>query len=597
MTENNIQEEKRSLNFIEQIVEADLAEGKNGGRLQTRFPPEPNGYLHIGHAKAIALDFGIAKKYGGVCNLRMDDTNPQKEDMEYVRAIEHDIEWLGFKWGKVLYASDYFQELWDLAVELIKRGKAYVDEQSAEEIAAQKGTPTTPGIESPYRNRPVEESLKLFEEMNSGNVEPGKMVLRAKIDMTSDNMHFRDPIMYRVLNMPHWRTGNKWNAYPMYDYTHGQCDYWEGVTHSLCTLEFVSHRPLYDLFVDWAKEVDHDLGKHPELNPADNWDINDYRSRQTEFNKLNLTHILLSKRNLLILVNEHVVDGWDDPRMPTISAFRRKGYSPESILAFIDKIGYTKFDALNQMSLFESAVREDLNKRAMRVSAVLDPVKLVITNFPEGKTEVYNAVNNPENEADGTHEIEFSRELWIERDDFMEDAPKKFFRLGPGKEVRLKNSYIIRCPETDCCKKDADGNVVEVYAELIPETKTGEANSNMKIKGKTIHWVSCNHCLEAEVRNYDRLWMVENPRDEVAAYSKEQGKDRIDIDDMRKFLNPDSLEIKKAYVEKWCSTRKPLDYLQFQRIGYYTLDYTSTPDHLVFNKTVGLKDTWKPANA
>lgn len=598
MTENNIiQEEKRSLNFIEQMVEADLAEGKNGGRIQTRFPPEPNGYLHIGHAKAIALDFGIAKKYGGVCNLRMDDTNPQKEDMEYVRAIERDIEWLGFKWGKVLYASDYFQELWDLAVELIKRGKAYVDEQSAEEIAAQKGTPTTPGIESPYRNRPVEESLKLFEEMNSGNVEPGKMVLRAKIDMTSDNMHFRDPIMYRVLNMPHWRTGNKWNAYPMYDYTHGQCDYWEGVTHSLCTLEFVSHRPLYDLFVDWAKEVDHELGKHPELNPADNWDINDYRSRQTEFNKLNLTHILLSKRNLLILVNEHVVDGWDDPRMPTISAFRRKGYSPESILAFIDKIGYTKFDALNQMSLFESAVREDLNKRAMRVSAVLDPVKLVITNFPEGETEVYNAVNNPENEADGTHEIEFSRELWIERDDFMEDAPKKFFRLGPGKEVRLKNSYIIRCPETDCCKKDADGNVVEVYAELIPETKTGEANSNMKIKGKTIHWVSCNHCLEAEVRNYDRLWMVENPRDEVAAYSKEQGKDRIDIDDMRKFLNPNSLEIKKAYVEKWCATRKPLDYLQFQRIGYYTLDYTSTPDHLVFNKTVGLKDTWKPANA
>ena len=597
MTENNIQEEKKSLNFIEQIVENDLAEGKNGGRVQTRFPPEPNGYLHIGHAKAIALDFGIAQKYGGVCNLRMDDTNPQKEDMEYVRAIERDIEWLGFKWGKVLYASDYFQELWDLAVELIKRGKAYVDEQSADEIAAQKGTPTTPGIESPYRNRPVEESLKLFEEMNSGNMEPGKMVLRAKIDMASDNMHFRDPIMYRVLNMPHWRTGTRWNAYPMYDYTHGQCDYWEGVTHSLCTLEFVSHRPLYDLFVDWAKEVDHELGKHPELNPAENWDINDYRSRQTEFNKLNLTHILLSKRNLLILVNEKVVDGWDDPRMPTISAFRRRGYSPESIVSFIDKIGYTKFDALNQMSLFESAVREDLNKRAMRVSAVINPVKLIITNFPEGQTETYNAVNNPENEADGTHEIEFSRELWIERDDFMEDAPKKFFRLGPGKEVRLKNSYIIRCPETDCCKKDADGNVIEVYAELIPETKTGEANCNMKIKGKTIHWVSCNHCLEAEVRNYDRLWLVENPRDEVAAYSKSQGKDRIDIDDMRKFLNPDSLEIKRAYVEKWCATRKPLDYLQFQRIGYYTPDYTSTPDHLVFNKTVGLKDTWKPANA
>ena len=312
---------------------------------------------------------------------------------------------------------------------------------------------------------------------------------------------------------------------------------------------------------------------------------------------LTVGHILLSKRNLLILVNEKVVDGWDDPRMPTISAFRRRGYSPESIVSFIDKIGYTKFDALNQMSLFESAVREDLNKRAMRVSAVINPVKLVITNFPEGQTETYNAVNNPENEADGTHEIVFSRELWIERDDFMEDAPKKFFRLGPGKEVRLKNSYIIRCPETDCCKKDADGNVVEVYAELIPETRTGEANCNMKIKGKTIHWVSCNHCLEAEVRNYDRLWLVENPRDEVAAYSKSQGKDRIDIDDMRKFLNPDSLEIKKAYVEEWCATRKPLDYLQFQRIGYYTPDYTSTPDHLVFNKTVGLKDTWKPANA
>ncbi len=597
MTENNIQEEKKSLNFIEQIVESDLAEGKNGGRVQTRFPPEPNGYLHIGHAKAIALDFGIAQKYGGVCNLRMDDTNPQKEDTEYVEAIKRDIKWLGFKWGKILYASDYFQELWDLAVELIKRGKAYVDEQSAEEIAAQKGTPTIPGTESPYRNRPVEESLKLFEEMNSGNMEPGKMVLRAKIDMASDNMHFRDPIMYRVLNMSHWRTGNKWNAYPMYDYTHGQCDYWEGVTHSLCTLEFVSHRPLYDLFVDWAKEVDHELGKHPELNPKENWDLNDYRSRQTEFNKLNLTHILLSKRNLLILVNEHIVDGWDDPRMPTISAFRRRGYSPEGIVSFIDKIGYTKFDALNQMSLFESAVREDLNKRAIRVSAVLNPIKLIITNFPEGKTETYSAVNNPENEADGTHEIEFSRELWIERDDFMEDAPKKFFRLGPGKEVRLKNSYIIRCPETECCKKDADGNVIEVYAELIPETKTGEANCNMKIKGKTIHWVSCNHCLEAEVRNYDRLWMVENPRDEVSAYSKEQGKDRIDIDDMRKFINPNSLEIKKAYVEKWCATRKPLDYLQFQRIGYYTPDYTSTSDHLVFNKTVGLKDTWKPVNA
>ena len=585
VNEENLNEEKKSLSFVEQIVEEDLKEGKNGGRIQTRFPPEPNGYLHIGHAKAIALDFGIAKKYGGVCNLRMDDTNPQKEDTEYVEAIKRDIEWLGFKWGNIYYASDYFQKLWDLAVALIKEGKAYVDEQSAEQIATQKGTPTTPGTESPFRNRPAEESLRLFEEMNSGKMEPGKMVLRAKIDMASDNMHFRDPIIYRVLNIPHWRTGNKWNAYPMYDFTHGQCDYWEGVTHSLCTLEFESHRPLYDLFVDWIKQVE-----------GNDKPLDDNRPRQTEFNKLNLTHILLSKRNLLILVKEGIVNGWDDPRMPTISAFRRRGYSPEGILAFIDKIGYTKFDALNQMSLFESAVRDDLNKRAKRVSAVLDPVKLVLTNIPEDAVETYTVQNNPENEADGTHEIEFSRELWIERDDFMEDAPKKFFRLGPGKEVRLKSSYIIRCPQENYCKKDAEGNVIEVYAEVIPETKTGEANSNMKIKGKTIHWVSCQHCLEAEIRNYDRLWMVENPRDEVSAYSKEQGKDRIDAQDMLKFINPDSLQVKKAYVEKYLATAKPLDYLQFQRIGYYTPDYDSTPDHLIFNKTVGLKDTWAKIN-
>ena len=571
--------EKKSKNFIELKVEEDLAAGKNGKRVQTRFPPEPNGYLHIGHAKAIAIDFGIAQQYGGVCNLRMDDTNPQKEDTEYVEAIKKDIEWLGFKWGDILYASDYFQQLWDLAVALIKQGKAYVDEQSAEQIAAQKGTPTQAGIESPYRNRPIEESLRLFEEMNSGNIEPGRMVLRAKIDMASDNMHFRDPIMYRVLNIPHWRTGNKWNAYPMYDYTHGQCDYWEGVTHSICTLEFVPHRPLYDLFVDWAKQV-----------AGDDQPLDDNRPRQYEFNKLNLTHILLSKRNLLVLVKEGIVNGWDDPRMPTICGYRRRGYSPEGILSFIDKIGYTTFDALNQMSLFESAVRDDLNKRALRVSAVVDPVKLVITNFPKGEVEVYDAVNNPENEADGTHQKEFSRELWIEREDFMEDAPKKFFRLGPGKEVRLKNSYIIRCPEENCCKKDENGNIVEIYAELIPDTKTGQANSDMKIKGKTIHWVSCNHCLEAEVRNYDRLWNVENPRDAVANYSKENGDIR-GIDAMRPFLNPHSLEIKKAYVEKWCATRKTLDYLQFQRIGYYTVDYDSTPEHLVFNRTVTLKDS------
>ena len=569
---------KKSLNFIEEMVEKDLAEGRNGGRVQTRFPPEPNGYLHIGHAKAIALDFGIAEEYGGVCNLRMDDTNPQKEDTEYVEAIKKDIEWLGFKWGKMLYASDYFQQLWDLAVALIKEGKAYVDEQSAELIAQQKGTPTQPGINSPYRDRPVEESLRLFEDMNSGTMEPGKMVLRAKIDMASPNMHFRDPIMYRVLNMPHWRTGSKWNAYPMYDYTHGQCDYWEGVTHSLCTLEFVSHRPLYDLFVDWAKQAG-----------GDDKPLDDNRPRQTEFNKLNLTHILLSKRNLLMLVKEGIVSGWDDPRMPTICGFRRRGYSPESIRNFIEKIGYTTFDALNEMALLESAAREDLNSRATRVSAVLNPVKLIITNYPEGKVEMMTAQNNPERPEDGTHEIAFSRELWIERDDFMEDAPKKFFRLGPGKEVRLKNAYIINCEEENCCKKDAEGKIVEIYAKYDPDTRSGLPGADRKIKGKTLHWVSAAHYVEAEVRNYDRLWMAENPRDEVAAYSKAQGKERIDIDDMRHFINPHSLDVVKAYAEEWLTTRKPLDYLQFQRIGYYNVDPDSTPDHMVFNRTVGLK--------
>lgn len=581
MCDNNSEKiSRKSLNFIEEAVEKDLAEGKNGGKVQTRFPPEPNGYLHIGHAKAIALDFGIAGKYGGVCNLRMDDTNPQKEDLEYVEAIKRDIEWLGFKWGAIYYASDYFQKLWDLAVKLIEEGKAYVDEQTAEEIAQQKGTPTTPGQNSPYRDRPAEESLKLFAEMNSGKMSPGRMVLRAKIDMASPNMHFRDPILYRVLNIPHWRTGSKWNAYPMYDFTHGQTDYWEGVTHSLCTLEFVSHRPLYNLFVDWAKQAE-----------GDDQPLDDNRPTQIEFNKLNLTHILLSKRNLLELVRNGIVKGWDDPRMPTICGYRRRGYSPEGILSFIDKIGYTKFDALNQMSLFESAIRDDLNKRALRVSAVINPVKLVLTNIPQETEEVYCVANNPENPSDGTHEIEFSRELWIEKEDFMEDAPKKFMRLGPGKQVRLKNSYIIQCPEEGYCKKDVDGNIVEIYAEVIPETKTGQPNCNMKIKGKTIHWVSCRHCVEAEVRNYDRLWLVENPRDEIAAFSKEHG-DLRGIDAMKPFLNPDSLETKNAFVEKWLLTRKPLEYLQFQRIGYYTLDYDSSADRLVFNRTVGLKDSW-----
>lgn len=415
--------EKKSLNFIEQIVANDLQEGKNGGRLQTRFPPEPNGYLHIGHAKAICMDFGVAQKFGGVCNLRFDDTNPQKEDTEYVEAIKQDIEWLGFKWGNIYHASDYFQKLWDFAIRLIKEGKAYVDEQTSEQIAAQKGTPTQPGVESPYRNRPIEESLQLFEKMNSGEIPEGAMVLRAKIDMANSNMHFRDPIIYRIINKEHHRTGNKWKVYPMYDFAHGQSDYFEGVTHSICTLEFVPHRPLYDHFIDELKE-----GK----------DLDDNRPRQYEFNRLNLTYTVMSKRKLLALVQEHLVDGWDDPRMPTVCGLRRRGYSPEAVRKFIDMIGYTKFDALNDYAMLEAAAREDLNARALRVSAVLDPVKLIITNYPEGQTEEMEAVNNPEREGDGTHTITFSRELWMERADFMEDAPKKFFRMVPGKEVRLK---------------------------------------------------------------------------------------------------------------------------------------------------------------
>lgn len=579
MTEMNTNEnvEKKSLNFIEQIIEKDLAEGKNGGRLQTRFPPEPNGYLHIGHAKAIAMDFGVAAKYGGVCNLRMDDTNPQKEDMEYVEAIKRDIQWLGFKWGKILYASDYFQDLWDFAVWCIKQGRAYVDEQTSEEIAKQKGTPTQAGTNSPYRDRPVEESLRLFEEMNSGHMEPGKAILRAKIDMASPNMHFRDPIMYRVLNMPHWRTGNKWNAYPMYDFTHGQSDYLEGVTHSICTLEFVPHRELYDLFVTWIKEW---------KGETDN--IEDNRPRQYEFNKLNLNYTLMSKRNLLVLTKEGVTKGWDDPRMPTICGIRRRGYSPESILKFIDSIGYTTFDALNDIKLLEAAARADLNSRAQRVSAVIDPVKLIITNYPEGLVENLTAINNPENEADGTHTIAFSRELWIEREDFMEDGGKKFQRLGPGKEVRLKNAYIIKCPETDYCKKDADGNIVEIYAEYDPETRSGMPGADRKIKGKTLHWVSAEHCVEAEVRMYENLWTCENPRDAIKQYEDEHGT--RGIESMRPFLNPDSLHIQKGYVEEWAAQQPALTYLQFQRIGYFNVDPDSTPEHPVFNKTVGLKE-------
>ena len=560
-TEN---EEKKSLSFVEQMVEADLADGKNGGRIQTRFPPEPNGYIHIGHAKAICMDFGVAEKFGGICNLRFDDTNPTKENTEYVENIMNDIKWLGFHWENVYYASDYFDKLWDFAIWLIEKGLAYVDEQTSEQIAEQKGTPTQPGRPSPFRDRPIEENLRLFKQMNTPEAVEGSMVLRAKLDMANPNMHFRDPIIYRIIQIPHHRTGTKWHCYPMYDFAHGQSDYFEGVTHSICTLEFVPHRPLYDKFVDFLQEKD---AQHA------------YRPRQIEFNRLNLTYTVMSKRKLKALVDEGLVDGWNDPRMPTVCGMRRRGYSAQSIRNFIDSIGYTKFDALNDYALLEAAVRDDLNKKACRVSAVLNPVKLVITNYPEGKTEELTAINNPENEADGTHTITFSRELWIERDDFMEDAPKKFFRMTPGKEVRLKNAYIIMCTG---CKKNADGEIEEIYAEYDPESKSGMAGADRKVKG-TLHWLSTAHCLPAEVRLYDRLFSVENP-----------GADERDF---RELLNPDSLiPLKNCYVEQYLKEKKPGDFLQFQRIGYFTLDETSTETHLVFNKTVGLKDTWAKIN-
>lgn len=561
-------EEKKSLSFVEQMVEKDLEEGKNAGRIQTRFPPEPNGYIHIGHAKAICMDFGVAEKYNGVCNLRFDDTNPSKEDTEYVDSILHDIQWLGFKWGNVYYASDYFQQLWDFAVWMIKKGLAYIDEQTSEQIAQQKGTPTTPGTASPYRDRPVEESLKLFEQMNTPEAIEGSMVLRAKMDMANPNMHFRDPVMYRIIHTPHHRTGTQWHAYPMYDFAHGQSDFFEGVTHSICTLEFVPHRPLYDKFIDLLKEM-----------RGDTADINDNRPRQIEFNRLNLTYTVMSKRKLHQLVDEKLVRGWDDPRMPTVCGMRRRGYSAQSIRNFIDSIGYTKFDALNDYALLEAAVRDDLNKKACRVSAVLNPVKLILTNYPEGQSEELEAINNPENEADGSHTITFSRELWIERDDFMEDAPKKFFRLSPGKEVRLKNAYIIKCTG---CKKDDEGNVTEIYAEYDPLSKSGMEGANRKVKG-TLHWLSVNHCQKAEVRLYDRLFNVENPS--------------ADDRDFRDLLNPESLKVlNNCYVENYLSEKKAGDFLQFQRIGYFTLDPDTTPGHLVFNRTVGLKDTWAKIN-
>lgn len=559
ITETTNSEEKKGLNFVQQLVADDLKAGKNGGRLNTRFPPEPNGYLHIGHAKAICMDFGVAEMFGGTCNLRFDDTNPTKEDTEYVDSIKEDIKWLGYDWGnREYYASDYFPKLYDLAIRLIKEGKAYVDDQTSEEIAAQKGTPTTPGVESPYRNRSVEENLDLFQRMNAGEFDEGARVLRAKIDMTSSNMHFRDPIMYRIIKHPHHRTGTQWKVYPMYDFAHGQSDYFEGVTHSICTLEFVPHRPLYEHFV---KELANES----------------YCPRQIEFNRLNLTYTLMSKRKLLQLVKENLVAGWDDPRMPTICGLRRRGYTPQSIKNFIEAIGYTKYEALNDISLLEHAVRDDLNKVANRVSAVLNPVKVVITNYPEDKVELLDIENNPEDPNSGTHQIPFSREIFIERDDFMENPPKKYFRMSPGKEVRLKAAYIVTCTG---CKKDADGNIEEIYCEYDPETRSGMPGSMKKVKG-TLHWVSANHCKDAEVRLYDRLFMVENPSAETEK-------------DFRELLNPDSLKVvKNVKIEPYLAeTCKPGDKYQFQRIGYFCVDLDSTADNIIFNRTITLKDSW-----
>lgn len=552
--------EKKGLNFVEQIVADDLKAGKNGGRLNTRFPPEPNGYLHIGHAKAICMDFGVAEKFGGTCNLRFDDTNPVKEDVEYVDSIREDIHWLGFDWGnREYYASDYFPKLYDLAVRLIKEGKAYVDDQSSEEIARQKGTPTEPGQESPYRNRTPEENLDLFERMNAGEFDEGAGVLRAKIDMSSPNMHFRDPIMYRIIKTPHHRTGDKWKVYPMYDFAHGQSDYFEGVTHSICTLEFEVHRPLYEYFV---KEL------------ADE----SYCPRQIEFNRLNLTYTVMSKRKLLQLVKEGLVAGWDDPRMPTISGMRRRGFTPRSIRNFVDKIGYTKYEALNSVGLLEHAVREDLNAVSTRGMAVVNPVKVIITNYPEDGVETVEMENNPENPAEGSHAMPFSREIYIEREDFMENPPKKFFRLAPEGEVRLKGAYIIKCTGV---KKDADGNIEEIYCTYDPETKSGLPGSMRKVKG-TLHWVSAAHAADATVNMYDRLFNVENP-------SAETDKD------FRELLNPDSLKVVTGVkVEPFLAENAtPGAHFQFQRIGYFTPDLDSCAGKLIFNRTIALKDSWE----
>ena len=557
------EETKPSISFIEQFIADDLKDGKNSGKVVTRFPPEPNGYLHIGHAKAICLDFGMAQKYGGKCNLRFDDTNPVKEEVEYIDSIKEDIHWLGFDWEeREYYASDYFGKLFDFASDLIKKGFAYVDDQPADLISSQKGTPSQPGTESPFRNRSASESLDLFERMNRGEFDEGARVLRAKIDMTSPNMHMRDPIIYRIIKSPHHRTGSRWMVYPMYDFAHGQSDYFEGITHSLCTLEFEVHRPLYDWFIDHLK-------------------TGDYRPRQIEFNRLNLTYTMMSKRKLLELVQEGRVSGWDDPRMPTLCGLRRRGYTPESVKRFVDLIGYTKVEAINDVSLLEHAVREDLNMRAPRVFGVLNPLKVIIQNYPEGKVEDVELVNNPEDESMGKRAVPFSREVYIEQDDFMENPPHKFFRLAPGMEVRLKGAYIIKC--TGFRKIENSSAIEEVYCTYDPETRSGGNSSEKKVKG-TLHWVSAAHAINAEVRLYDRLFNHEDPSGQ-----KE--------DDYRQFLNPDSLKVlTNCKIEPSLANAAVSERFQFQRLGYFCLDPDSTVSNLVFNRTVQLKDTWAKVN-
>ncbi|MBN1927433.1 MAG: glutamine--tRNA ligase/YqeY domain fusion protein [Prolixibacteraceae bacterium] len=548
----------KTRNFIHEIVENDLLEKKNNGRIHTRFPPEPNGYLHIGHAKAICLDFGTADKFGGKCNLRFDDTNPSKEDQEYVDSIQEDIRWLGFDWeDRLYYASDFFDKLYEFAVQLIKEGKAYIDEQPADIISQQRGTPTRPGTESPHRNRPVDENLDLFSRMKAGEFPNGAMVLRAKIDMASPNMHLRDPLMYRIIHAEHHRTGNKWCIYPMYDFAHGQCDYFEGITHSLCTLEFEIHRPLYEWFIDQLADCD-------------------YRPRQIEFSRLNLTYTMMSKRKLLQLVEEKLVSGWDDPRMPTLSGLRRRGVTPASIRNLVEKVGITKTEGIVDVALLEHAVREDLNKTAQRVMGVIDPLKVIITNYPEGETEMMEAVNNPEDEGMGTREVPFTREIFIEREDFMEDPPRKFFRLSPGTEVRLRYAYFVKCTDV---VKDENGEIVELHCTYDPASRGGNSPDGRKVKA-TLHWVSATENIEAEVRLYDRLFNVEDPSGD---------KDK----DFREHLNPDSLQVKPVcYIEPFVKGAKPLDHFQFERLGYFVVDKDSTEEKPVFNRTVTLRDNW-----